>query len=105
MQLSLAFDGRIHLVLFHRLGEFVADGVELIDQHLGLAQSFFDIATHIFGRVQLRLLGQIADIDAGLGPGFALKLLLNAGHDPQQGGFARTVQAKHADLGAREKGQ
>jgi hypothetical protein len=57
----------------------------------------------VLSGIELRLLRQVADLDAGHGHGFALDLLVDAGHDPQQRGLARAVQAEHADLGAGKK--
>ena len=65
----------------------------------------FDVAAHVLGRVELRFLRQEADVDAGLRPRFAVELLVDAGHDPQQRGLAGAVQAEHADLGAGEEAQ
>ena len=56
-------------------------------------------------RVELRLLLQEADLDAGLRPGLAFELLVEARHDAQQRGLARAVQAEHADLGAGKEAQ
>jgi hypothetical protein len=55
--------------------------------------------------VELRLLRQVADAHAGHRRGFALEVLVDAGHDLQQRRLARAVQAEHADLGAGEEGQ
>jgi len=51
------------------------------------------------------LLLEEADLDAVGGPGLAVEVLVAAGHDLQQAGFARAVDAEHADLGAGEEGQ
>jgi hypothetical protein len=48
---------------------------------------------------------QETDLDARLRPRFTFELLVDAGHDPQQGGLAGAVQAEDADLGAREEAQ
>jgi len=86
-----------------RVGEGLADLVETVDQRLGLGHAFLDIAAHVLAVVELRLLRQVADAQPRLRPGFALELLVHAGHDPQQGGLARAVVAEHADLGAGEE--
>ena len=57
------------------------------------------------GRVEQRLLRQVADLQAGHRHGLALDLLVDAGHDLQQRALARAVDAEHADLGAGEEGQ
>ena len=56
-------------------------------------------------RVELGLLRQVADGDALGGPGLALEVLVLAGHDPQQRGLARAVDADDADLHARQEGE
>ncbi len=88
-----------------RLGVGGIDGIQALQGGLDMAQGLLDIAAHILGGVELGLLGQEADLDAGLRPGLALDLGVEAGHDAQQGGFARAVDAEHADLGAGEEGQ
>jgi hypothetical protein len=50
-------------------------------------------------------LRQISDFQARHGHGLTLDFLVNAGHDLEQRGLARTVDPEHPDLGAREKGQ
>jgi hypothetical protein len=51
----------------------------------------------------LRLLWQVAHLDAGLRARFAFEVGVYAAHDLEQRGFARAVEAEHADLGAGEK--
>ena len=83
-------------------------GVHFVEARLGLldlAYRLFDDVTHGLARVELRLLRQVADLDAGHRPGFAVDLGVDAGHDAQQGRFTGTVETQHADLGAREEGQ
>ena len=55
--------------------------------------------------IEFGLLGQIANLDAWHGRGFAFDLGVDTCHDFEQGGLARTVQTQHTDLGAREKTQ
>ncbi|MCY1407503.1 hypothetical protein D9M71_228070 [compost metagenome] len=83
-------------------------GVDLVQTGLGLfdlANGFFDDIADGGLRVELRLLRQVADVDARHRAGFALDLGVDARHDAQQGGFTRAVQAEHADLGAGEERQ
>ena len=106
-------DDRLELRLFGgdlvevRVGLRVGgvDRVEARQGVLDLAHRDLDVAAHVLRRVELRLLLQEADLDAGLRPRLALELLVDARHDPQQGGLARAVQAQHADLGAREEAE
>jgi len=46
---------------------------------------FFNIAAHILALIQLRLLGQVANIDAGLGPRFTEDVSVDTCHDAKQG--------------------
>ena len=71
----------------------------------GLLNPFFDITTHILVCIELRFLGEIAYLDAGLGPRFAKDIVIQPRHDAQQGRLARSVEAKYADLGSGEKGE
>ena len=83
-------------------------GVDLVELLLcldDLAHALLDRLAHGLLGVQLRLLRQEADADAGHRDGFAFDVLVLAGHDAQQAGLARAVQAEHPDLGAGEKGQ
>jgi hypothetical protein len=83
-------------------------GVDLVQARLGVldhADRFLDHFTHGLGRVQLRLLRQVADVEFRHRTGFAVELGVDARHDFQQRGFTRTVEAEHADLGAWEERQ
>lgn len=78
-------------------------GVYLVEACLGLldlAYRLFDDITHRLGRIELRLLRQVADLDTGHRPGFAVDLGVDAGHDAQQRGLTGTVEPQYADLGA-----
>lgn len=66
-------------------------GVHLFQLGLGgkhLAHGLFHAFADCVLRVELRLLGQIADLDAGHRNGFAFDFLVYAGHDLEQRGFA-----------------
>ena len=60
---------------------------------------------HGLARVELRLLGQVADAGPCRGEGLAREVLVDPGHDPQQRALARPVGAQHADLRPRVEGQ
>ena len=81
------------------------DFIELGARGKDLAHRFFDALAHGVLGVELRLLRQVADLQARHGQGLALEFFVHAGHDLEQGGLARTVQTQHADLGAGEKAQ
>ena len=55
--------------------------------------------------IELRLLLEEADRVAGARADLALEVLVHAGEDLQQRGFARAVEAQDADLGAVEVGE
>jgi len=69
------------------------------------AQAAFDCLAHGLLWVQLRFLRQVTDIQARHRHRFADDILVDAGHNFQQRGFAGTIQAEHADLGAGKEGQ
>ena len=64
-----------------------------------------DIAAHILGGIELRLLRQIANADALGRPGLAGEFLVLPGHDPHQRRLAGAVDADDADLGAGKEGE
>ena len=91
------------------IGAFLGvGGVDLFQPLLrveDLGDAFLDHFAHGLFRVQVRLLRQVADLGARLGAGFALEVLVHAGHDPQHGGLAGAVDAEQADLGAGEEAE
>jgi hypothetical protein len=105
LQLRLAGEQCIHLLIVHRLGELVGDLVVLLHLAEGLPDAFHYRGAHILGILELRLLRQEADADAALRARFPVKAGIHARHDLQQRGLARTVKAEHADLGARKERQ
>ena len=105
LQLPLALEQAVHFVVVHGFGELHGDLVELVHEGLGFSHALFNVAAHVLARVELRLLGQVAHLDIGLGPGLAVKLPIHPRHDAQEGGFSRAIQTEHADFGAGEKGQ
>ena len=66
LQLRLLLEQLVHLVIVHGLGELVADLVEARDLRERAADAFHDDAAHVLLGVELRLLRQVADLDAGL---------------------------------------
>ena len=93
------------LQLGHLVGGFVGvvggDLVVAIDHGLLLSDALHGIAEHVLGLVELRLLRQVADLDAVGRPRLAEEIVGGAGHDLQQRRFAGAVEADDADLGAR----
>jgi hypothetical protein len=103
--LRLLVEQLVHLVVFERFGKLLADLVVALDELHHLAEAFLDDLAHAAAGGEVGFLRQKADADAGLRSGLALEFLVDAGHDPQQRGLARAVQAEHADLGAGEEAE
>ena len=103
LQLGLLLEQLVHLLVVHGLGEPVADLVEARDLRERAAETFHHDAAHVLVRIELRFLRQVADLDAGLRARFAFEVGVDPAHDLEQRGFARAVEAEHADLGAGEK--
>ena len=81
------------------------DFVEAVEDGFGLRHCEHDVLTHGQGRVELRLLRQVADLGTLRRPGFAVVLAVQPGHDLHEGGFTGTVQADDADLRAGQEAQ
>jgi hypothetical protein len=101
----LLLEQAVHLVVFQRRGELVADLVESLHELELVGDAFLDDRTHVLGGIERGLLLQKTDLDAGLRPCLALEVRVDACHDLQQRRFARAVHAEHADLGAGEEAQ
>ena len=95
----------VHRVVGHLLAELGVDLVELVEQGAGLGHPLLDVAEDVLGRVEPRLLRQVADPGPLGRPGLADELLDLAGHDLQQRALAGAVQPQHADLGAGKEGE
>ena len=65
--------------------------------------AFLDVAEDVLRGIELRLLRQEADRDAGGRQRLADEIRVLAGHDLQQRALAGAVQAEDADLGAGKK--
>ena len=107
---SAANDGFHFGLLFGELVEisvfFAVSGVDFLQAGLGLqhvAHTRFHALAHRLPGVQLGFLRQVADIQAGHGDGFTFKLLVDTGHDLEQGGLAGTVGTQYANFGARKE--
>ena len=77
------------------------DRVVLIDQGLDLGDPVEDVALDVLGRVELGLLAEVADGEAGREAGLAHEPVIEPGHDPQEAGLAGAVRADDPDLRAR----
>ena len=105
LELALLRQQGLHLVLAELLGEARAHRLEAIEQGLCGGHPLDHVAAHVLGGIELGLLGQKADAHALGRPGLAVELGLEPGHDPEQRRLAGTVEAHHADLGARQEGE
>ena len=81
--------------------DFIQPGFRLDD----FAETRFDRLAHGVRRVELRLLRQVADADARHRNRLAFDIAVDTGHDADQRGLARTVQAQETDFRAGKKGQ
>ena len=77
------------------------DRVVLVDERLDLGDAVHDVALDVLGRIELGLLAQVADGEAGCQAGFTGEPVVEPGHDPQQARLAGAVRTDDADLGAR----
>ena len=103
----LAVDDVLELgALFRRLVGIVHHQfvVALEDGRL-VGNAFHDVSHHGLGRVELRLLRQVADGRAFGEPGFAGEFLVEPGHDAQHGRLTGAVRAEDTDLGVRVEGK
>ena len=87
---------------------FGVSGVDLVQALLrsqGATDALLHRLAHGLVGIELWLLRQVTDLDAGHGGGFAVDFFVHTRHDFEQGRLARTVEAQHADLGAGEERQ
>src|SRR6185312_9824475 len=92
-------------IVRHGLGEARGDLLEALEERARVPYGFLHIALHVLGGIELWLLRQIAHARARRGPGFALKVVIHAGHDPEERRLAGAVGAEHPDLGAGVEGE
>ena len=105
LQLALALEQGVHLVVLQRLRELPADLVELLQQIANRRDAFLDVAEDVLRFVELRLLRQEADLDARARTRLAEDVLVLAGHDLEQRALSCAVVAQHPDLRAWQEGQ
>src|SRR5262245_11095675 len=92
LHLRLTREQFLHRVIAHRLGERHRDLLEFFEQSALLGYRFLDVALHRLRRGELWFLRKKTDARARMWPRFALKLLVDAGHDTKQRGFSRPVR-------------
>ena len=95
----------VQVVVRLGIGHAAGDLVEAIDEVLDRLHRRPQVLADRLVEVQLRLLGHVADAHSLGQGGRAVEVLVDAGHDPQQGRLAGPVFADHADLGAVEERQ
>jgi hypothetical protein len=105
LDLGLAVEHLLHLVVVHGLGEALGQGVELGEQGLGLGRALLDDLPHRLAGLERGLLLEQADRVAGRPHDLAVRGLLGPGHDAQQRALAGPVEAEDADLGAVEEAE
>ena len=101
--LHLRLLGEQRVVVGVRLGEGGADLVEAVEQVAQRADAVLDVAAHVLGRIELRLLLEQADRCPRRQLGDPRRRLVPAGHDPQERRLAGAVRAEHADLRSRQE--
>ena len=91
------------LELGHLVGGLVrvvhGELVVAVEDRLLRRHAVHDVLAHALGRIELRLLRQVADARALGDPALAGELLVDPGHDAKQRRLAGAVDAEHADLG------
>jgi hypothetical protein len=75
----------VHLVVVDGFAHLHADLVEAVELGLHFGHALFDVPPDVLGRIQLRLLGQVAHLDGRIGFGFADEVVVEPRHDLQQG--------------------
>ena len=105
LDLGLAVEDLLHLVIVHGLGEFFGQGVELPQQVLGLRGALLDDLEDGLSGLELGLLLQQTDGVAGGSHDLAVGGFLDPRHDSEQCALARAVEPEDADLGAEKEAQ
>ncbi len=85
------------------LGVVRREVVEARHEVADLREAVFDVAAHVLGLVELRLLLEVTDRDARREVRLAAVLLVDAGHHLEDGRLARAVVTEHADLRSVEE--
>ena len=89
------------LVVGVRVGPLGHHRVVRVDQVLDRADAVEDVALDVLARVELGLLAQVADGEAGRQARLAGEPVVEPGHDLEQARLAGAVRPDDADLGAR----
>ena len=105
LDLRLPVEEFVHLLVRHRLGEFLIDRVELVEEIDRFLHPLLHDLPDRLRLVQLRLLLQEADGMARGEDRLPDEIRIDAGQDPEQRALARAVQAQDADLRPVEIGE
>ena len=89
----------------HLFSEQVAYPVVTFEERAGLGDPFLHVAAHILRGIQARFLRQVADPDVPGDHRRAHEISVQSAQDTEERGFAGTVGADDADLGAVEEGE
>jgi hypothetical protein len=103
LELRLLGEELLHPRVVHGLAELIRDLVEPVQHVPQRLHPQLDVAFHVQGRVELRLLGKKAHPDARIGSRGAEELGVLAGHDAQKRGLSGPVGADDPDLRPREE--
>src|SRR6185436_17983279 len=83
------------------VGPLGHDRVVLLDEAVDLTHPVDDVLLDRLRRIELWLLAQIADGEAGRQPRLAVESVVKPGHDPEEARLAGAIWPDDADLGAR----
>ena len=103
LELGLLSRERVEVGIFLGVGR--VDLFQTSTRGIDLGHRFLDFLAHRARGVELRLLRKVTYGQPWHGQRLAFELLVHARHDLEQRGFARAIEAEHADLRAREKRQ
>ncbi len=99
LNLAHLLHDRVDLV-GRRLGHLVAEFLLSREQRAGAGDSLLDVAAHVGGLVEARLLRYETDAEVGRQTRGAEEVLVFLGHDAKQTALAGPVAADDADLRA-----
>jgi hypothetical protein len=91
----------VHLGVRERLAELRRQLLVALQDGTPVGDTLLDVAPHVLCGVELRLLGEQAGAVPLRDARIAHVLLVDAGHDAKERGFARAVRAENTDLGGR----
>ncbi len=113
VDLGIEIPQALGLDLVLQLGHLVCGLVGVVDRELVVAiengllrrHPLHHVLAHALVGIELRLLLEVADARAVGDPAIADEILVDPGHDAQQGRLARAIDAQHADLRIGVEGQ